>query len=144
MLMPGTDEVARRNRAITCWAVSFRSGLSRSMMKMRPELTVAAALPPPTVDITEETSGSRLMISAMTAWRATMASNEASSGPTVEAEIWPMSSAGKKPLGISLNRKKVRTKVPIVTSNTSLGAATTRAAPSHSRADGVEARLEGP
>ena len=45
MLMPGTDEVARRNRAITCWAVSFRPGLSRSMMKMRPELTVAAALP---------------------------------------------------------------------------------------------------
>ena len=71
---------------------------------MRPELTVLAALPPPTVEITETTSGSRLMISASAAWRATMASNEASSGPTVEPEIWPISSVGKKPLGIAWNR----------------------------------------
>jgi hypothetical protein len=43
-----------------------------------------------------------------------MASNEASSGPTVEPEIWPMSSDGKNPLGIAWNRMAVRTKVPNV------------------------------
>ena len=56
--------MARRSRAITCRTLSFRSGLSRSMMNMRPELTVLAALPPPTVEITDATSGSRRMISA--------------------------------------------------------------------------------
>ena len=44
------------------------------------------------------------MTSASTDWRATMASNEASSGPTVEPVIWPISSDGKKPLGIVWNR----------------------------------------
>ena len=42
MLMPGTVAAARRRRAITCRALSLRSGLSRSMMNMRPELTVLA------------------------------------------------------------------------------------------------------
>src|SRR5687767_9812632 len=41
MLMPGTVAVARRNRAITCRALSFRSGLSRSMMNMRPDVAAA-------------------------------------------------------------------------------------------------------
>ena len=56
-LMPGTDAVARRSRAITCSALSLRSGLSRSMMNMRPEFTVLAALPPPTVEITDDDVG---------------------------------------------------------------------------------------
>src|SRR4051794_2470631 len=103
-LMPGTDAVARRRRAITSRAVAVRSGLARRVTNMRPELTVLAALPPPTVDITVTTSGSRRMTSASTDWRATMASNEASSGPTVEPVIWPMSSDGKKPLGMVWNR----------------------------------------
>ena len=64
MLMPGTFAVARRRRAMTSSALALRSGFWRSETKMRPELTVFAALPPPTVDITETTSGSRLMISA--------------------------------------------------------------------------------
>ena len=118
MLMPGTVAVARRRRAITCRALSLRSGLSRSMMNMRPEFTVLAALPPPTVDITETTSGSRLMISASADCRATMASNEASSGPTVEPVSWPISSDGKKPLGIAWNRMAVSTKVPSVMAST--------------------------
>ena len=45
-------------------AVALRSGLARKVTKMRPEFTVLAAFPPPTVDMTEMTSGSRLMISA--------------------------------------------------------------------------------
>ena len=126
MLMPGTVAAARRRRAITCRALSVRSGLSRSMMKMRPELTVAAALPPPTVETTEATSGSRRRSSASADWRATMASNEASSGPTVAPEIWPMSSEGKKPLGIAWNRRKVATKVPSVMASTSRGSFTVR------------------
>jgi hypothetical protein len=64
MLIPGTCDVVRRNRAITCRTLSVRSGLGRSTMNMRPELTVLAALPPPTVEITLWTSGSRRMISA--------------------------------------------------------------------------------
>src|SRR5476649_359643 len=66
MLMPGTVAVERRRRAMTSSAVDLRSDLSFSETKMRPELTVLAALPPPTVDITDTTSGSRLMISAIT------------------------------------------------------------------------------
>ena len=85
---------------MTCWVLSVRSGLSRSMMNMRPEFTVLAPGPPPTVDMTEVTSGSLPMTSANADWRATIASNEASSGPTVEPEIWPISSDGKKPLGM--------------------------------------------
>ena len=83
-------------------------------------------MPPPTVEITDATSGSRLMISASADWRATMASNEASSGPTVEPLSWPISSAGKKPLGIFWNRMTVSTKVPSVSSSTSRGIATVR------------------
>src|SRR4029453_11801996 len=88
MLMPGTVAVVRRSRPITCTTLSLRSGLSRRVMKTRPELTVLAALPPPTVEITDRTSGSRLMISASTAWRAAMASNDALSGPHGDPEIW--------------------------------------------------------
>jgi len=88
---------------------------------MRPELTVFAALPPPTVDSTAVTSGSRLMISATTPWRATMASNEASSGPTVAPTSWPISSVGKKPLGIDWNMKAVITKVARVMASTRRG-----------------------
>src|SRR5476651_2025055 len=123
-LMPGTDAVERRRRAITSSAVDLRSDLSFKVTKMRPELTVLAALPPPTVDITETTSGSRLMTSARTDWRATMASNEASSGPTVEPEIWPMSSDGKKPLGMAWKRTTVITKVLSVMASTRRGIAT--------------------
>ena len=126
MLMPGTVAVARRRRAMTWVALSFRSGLSRSMMNTRPELTVDAALPPPTIDSTDSTSGSRLMISATAPCRATMASNEASSGPTVEPEIWPISSEGKKPFGIAWNSTPVRTKVPSVIASTTRGIATVR------------------
>src|SRR5471032_59965 len=96
MLIPGTVDVERRRRAITSRAVDLRSDLSFSETKMRPEFTVLAVLFLPAVDITETTSGSRLMISAMTPWRATIASNDASSGPTVEPVNWPMSSDGKK------------------------------------------------
>ena len=126
MLMPGTVAVARRRRPITCWILSVRCDLSRKVMKMRPELMVLAALPPPTVETTETTSGSRFRISARADWRATMASNEASSGPIVEAEIWPISSIGKKPLGMAWNRTAVRTKVPRVIASTRRGRATVR------------------
>ena len=124
--MPGTVAAVRRSRAMTCWALSLRSGLSRSMMKMRPEFTVAAALPPPTVDMTDITSGSRRMISASADWRATMASNEASSGPTVEPWICPISSDGKKPFGIAWKRIAVTTKVPTVIASMNRGRRTVR------------------
>ncbi len=96
-LVKDVDAGHRRRRAAQAGddlpvAVAVRSPFGRSVMKIRPELTVLAALPPPTVDITETTSGSRLMTSASADWRATMASNEASSGPTVEPVIWPISS----------------------------------------------------
>ncbi len=93
---------------------------------MRPEFTVLAALPPPTVDITDTTSGSRLMTSASTPWRTTIASNEASSGPTVEALSWPISSVGKKPLGMFWNRIAVITKVLSVSARTRRGIRTVR------------------
>ena len=126
MLMPGTVAVDRRSRATTSSAVDLRSDLSFRVTKMRPELTVLAALPPPTVDMTVTTSGSRLMTSANTACRATMASNEASSGPTVAPVSWPISSDGKKPLGMFWNSTAVSTKVPSVTASTIFGIFTTR------------------
>ena len=55
-----------------------------------------------------------------------MASNEASSGPTVEPVIWPISSVGKKPLGIAWNSTAVSTKVPSVMASTSFGSLTVR------------------
>src|SRR5476649_567155 len=64
ILMPGTVAVDWRRRATTCSAVDLRSDLSRKVTKMRPEFTMLAALPPPTVDMTVTTSGSRLMTSA--------------------------------------------------------------------------------
>src|SRR5260370_28131997 len=125
-VMAGTEAVARRKRAMTCWALSLRSGLARRVTKIRPELMVLAALPPPTVDITETTSGSRRMISARALWRATMASNEASSGPTVEPVSVPISSIGKKPLGMLWTLIAVRTKVPSVMASTMRGILTVR------------------
>ncbi len=50
-----------------------------------------------------------------------MASNEASSGPTVEPVIWPISSDGKNPLGMAWNMITVSTKVPSVMASTSRG-----------------------
>ena len=66
------------------------------------------------------------MISATTLWRATMASNEASSGPTVEPLSWPISSIGKNPLGIAWKRTAVMTKVLRVIASTSFGTLTVR------------------
>jgi hypothetical protein len=125
-LMPGTVAVERRRRAITSSAVDLRSDLSRNVTKMRPEFTVLAAFPPPTVDMTVTTSGSRLMTSARALWRATIASNDASSGPTVAPVSWPMSSDGKKPLGVDWNSTAVITKVPSVIASTIFGIFTTR------------------
>ena len=118
--MPGTCEVARRRRLMTSPAVALRAGLSRRVMNSRPEFGVLAALPPPAVDITDTTSGSRLTISASRAWRSTMAANEASSGPTVDADSRPISSCGKNPLGTTWNSTMVSTNVPRVAASISL------------------------
>ena len=105
-LMPGhLLRVARRSRAITSVALAVRSGLSRSMMKMRPELTVLAALPPPTVEISCSDVGIALDdLGQRLTGAPTMASNEASSGPTVEPVIWPMSSVREEALGDRLEQ----------------------------------------
>ncbi len=55
-----------------------------------------------------------------------MASNEASSGPTVEPVICPMSSVGKKPLGIAWKSTALSTNVPSVIRSTRRGNLTVR------------------
>ena len=100
-LIPGTLAVARRRRAITSFEEDLRSGFAFSWTNMRPELWLALADPAPTVDITLTTSGSAATMAATAFWRSAMAVKETSSGPWVEPVRRPVSSCGKKPLGVS-------------------------------------------
>jgi len=62
MLMPGHVRGGPAQASHDLERARLALRLSRRATKIRPELTVLAALPPPTVDITETTSGSRLEI----------------------------------------------------------------------------------
>ena len=79
---------------------------------MRP---VFCAPLPPLKELTMATLGSLRMISAARSCRATMAGKEVSSAASVVTWIWPMSSSGKKPLGMTCSNQPVATKVAIAT-----------------------------
>ena len=109
LLMPAMRAESRRRSASTfCSAGRWSRGLSST--NKRPLLSVLArALLPPTIEATLATCGERRMtVSATCCCSATMAGNEMSCRASVETESWPMSSCGKKPLGMSRNSQTVQ------------------------------------
>ena len=77
---------------------------------MRPVFCVVALKPVlPTPVPTASTAGSARMTSATRLCSASMAGKEMSSTASVVTEIWPMSSSGKKPLGMVMNSTTVST-----------------------------------
>ena len=86
-----------------------------SVMNMRP---VFCAPPPPLNELTAATLGSLRTSAATRSCRRTIAGNEVSSAASVLTLIWPMSSSGKKPLGITTNSQAVSTKVNKATVST--------------------------
>jgi len=85
---------------------------------MRPVLVALPEGPPPTAELSAETLGSLRTMAATRSCRSTMAVNEVSSADSVLAWIWPMSSSGKKPLGMLLQNHTVATKLATATPST--------------------------
>jgi hypothetical protein len=83
---------------------------------MRP--VFCAFWPPPLNELTVATFGSARMISATRLCSRTIAGNEMSSDASVVTVIWPMSSCGKKPFGMSTNSHAVATTVSSATKPT--------------------------
>ncbi|MCY1301729.1 hypothetical protein D9M70_513590 [compost metagenome] len=112
---PGTAATSRRRDSITLGMAS-RSPRGLSSMNMRPVL-MAGDDPPPMATTMLLTAGLARMRSAASRRRSDIASKEMSCGPSALTRIWPMSSSGKKPLGIVTNSTAVSTKVrPAATS----------------------------
>ena len=75
---------------------------------------------PPLNDDTAATAGSARKMAATWLCRPTMAVKDTSSAASVVTWIWPMSSSGKKPLGMAMNSQIVPTSVASATSSTDL------------------------
>ena len=100
--MPGTTLVAARRRWMICGRVLGRSSRGFSTMNMRPVLGVGLGPPGPTVEFTYSTAGSARMMSATLSCSSDSAGNEMSVAASVDAEMKPVSSAGKKPFGMMM------------------------------------------
>src|SRR5207253_7768276 len=107
--MPGTCDTMGRN-SCTSSIADFRSLRGVSRIKMRPEF------PPAAVDIKELTQGCFMTISFSAFWCCTMLSNEMPCTPSVNMKICPVSSSGRKPLGVIMNRYTVATNTTAETS----------------------------
>ena len=88
-------------------AVGARSALGFSSTKNRPLLSVPAAPTLPMIEATWATCGERSSTASASCCSACMAGNEMSWRASVWIESWPMSSCGKKPLGMSRNSQTV-------------------------------------
>ena len=84
-------------------------------MNMRP---VFCEPKPPLNELTVATFGSARTIAAARACSSTIAGNEMSSDASVLMRSWPMSSSGKKPLGMAMNSHAVAAKVASATHST--------------------------
>ncbi len=96
--MPGTAAVAVRRRFIT---TSIGSRLSLSLRRMnRKPLFVAP--PKPTAEVTESTAGSLATISLTAFCRAAISGKLVSACASLTPRRKPVSSSGKKPLGMPI------------------------------------------
>lgn len=97
--MPGMPAVLRRSS----WMISpigWRSARGFSWTNMRPWFSAWLLPLMPTMEFTSSTEGCWRISSATRAWRTVMSSKEASCGPSVPTLSRPVSSTGKKPLGM--------------------------------------------
>ncbi|GEM_PF-2741509 len=67
-------------------------------MNIRPEF------PPTAADMKESTQGCFITSSVSARWCCTMLSKEIPCAPSVNTKICPVSSSGRKPLGVIMNR----------------------------------------
>ncbi len=82
------------------------------MMNMRPLLVSSAPI------TKESTAGFSMMTRPTRCMSSLIAGNEMSSTASTFTEIWPMSSVGKKPLGMNHASASVATSVPTATAST--------------------------
>ena len=104
--MPGTTASLGRSRWMTSstWGRVLR-GFRR--MKRRPVFNVALGPLAPTLDIMLSTYGLLITIFAISFWCVFMASNEMPCCASVNMKTEPVSSLGRKPPGIAVNRYPV-------------------------------------
>ena len=112
--MPGTARSFLCSCSSTC-GIAGRSERGFRLMKSRPVLTLPPPPPPPTAAETDDTDGSSCTIFATRSCSTVIAAKEMSSDASVLAWIWPMSSSGKKPLGIAIHSQALATKLAIAT-----------------------------
>jgi len=115
-LMPGIERNFLRKSSTTPF-IGLRSDWGLSTMNMRP---VFCEPVPPLNELTAYTFVSCRIIRAARSCSLTMASKDTSSAASVVTWIWPMSSSGKKPLGITMTIHTVAANVAAATSNTHL------------------------
>ena len=104
---PATSRSLRRRFSCTTF-IGARSLRGLSEMNMRP---LFCAPPPPLNELTAATLGSARTIAAARSCSCTISGKLVSSAASVLAWIWPMSSSGKKPLGMATNSHAVAAKV---------------------------------
>ena len=100
--MPVTVLAVTRSRWITSSALSSRSARGLSLMKMRPPLVPGVGPPGPTVELKYSTALSARMMSATLRCISDSAANDTSGRASVVAKMKPVSSLGKKPLGMTM------------------------------------------
>ncbi len=96
-LMPATSRSLRRRPSTTCF-IGWRSPRGFRLTNMRP---VFCAPLPPLKELTLFTFGSARKTAAARSCSRTISGNEVSSAASVLTVIWPMSSSGKKPFGMT-------------------------------------------
>ncbi len=107
--MPGMRAVSRRRSAST-FCSAGRSVARLELDEQAAVVEARAASVAPTIEATLATCGERRNASATCCCSSTMASNEMSCRASVETESWPMSSCGKKPLGVANTSQAVPSK----------------------------------
>jgi hypothetical protein len=90
---------SRRTTSVTDWPLRSAGGFSPKVMF--PELISGGPAPSPTRELTTRTAGSAAMICAARVCNATISANEMPSRAWVRETTMPVSSDGKKPLGMT-------------------------------------------
>ena len=83
------------------FAFNLRCDAGFKRMNMRPLFRLADEPPAPMADMKPSTFGSAATIFAAAIWCSRIASKEMSCDASVMQKIWPVSSSGKNPFGIT-------------------------------------------
>ncbi len=115
--MPSTEESLLCRRRITSVAETLRTSSGLRVIWMRPELSVVLVPSTPMKEEMLSTAGSASTTSTSFCCNAAMAGKLTVCGASLMPRITPVSCTGKKPLGMTMNKSTVATKVEMVTSS---------------------------